>query len=162
MAKRGRKKLPTNILKIRGSRQLEYRPKNEPVPKAGMPKPPKDLDGAALEHWFVVAQMLFEQGTLTLIDATVLAAYCDAYALYQQVKRECRIGRDEPVLMLKSKNGNMYLNPMIGLLKSTKNDMCRLAAEFGMSPSGRSSINVPKPKTKEQTKAQKWVDKNRA
>ena len=160
--KRGPKRKPTNILKLRGSRQVEYRPKNEPIPKQGMPKPPPDLDGAALEHWFFVAQMLYEQGTLTLIDATVLAAYCDSYALYQQVKRECKIGRDEPVLMLKAKTGNMYLNPMIALLKSTKSDMCRLAVEFGMSPTGRSSINVPKPVTKNETKAQKWVAKNKA
>ena len=160
MGKRGPKKTPTNILKLRGSRRADDRPKNEPQPERGMPKPPKDLDGLALEHWFSIAPMLHEQGTLTLIDATALAAFCDAFANYQQLKIECRVGRSKLVLMLKAKSGNMYPNPLFGMMKSARAEMCRLAAEFGMTPSGRTGINVPD-KVERRTSAQKWLAKQK-
>ena len=163
MGKRGPKKTPTNILKLRGSERAKDRPKNEPIPKQGMPQPPEFLGGEALAEWGRKAPLLYEQGTLTLIDDTALAAYCEAYALYVEALDECydvELGRTR--MLVKRANGDEVKNPVLLILNRARSQMIKLAAEFGMTPSGRTGINVPKPKTKKETKAQKWLLKNKA
>ena len=162
MGKRGPKKTPTNILKLRGSERAKDRQKNEPIPKQGMPKPPDWLDGEGLKEWFKWAQLLYDQGTLTLIDANVLAYYCEAHADFLYAKELCRTRGGKTAMVIKTTNGNMMTSPAYAIKRHAMALATKLAAELGMSPTGRTEINVPKPKTKEQTKAQKWVEKNKA
>ena len=163
MGKRGPKKIPTNILRLRGSRQVENRPKNEPIPKQGMPQPPEFLHGEALAEWGRKATMLYEQGTLTLIDDTALAAYCEVYALYVESVDDCYDAKLGTIIkLIKRANGDMVRNPVLMILNQAREQMIKMAAQFGMTPSGRTGINVPKPVTKKETKAQKWVAKNKA
>jgi len=161
MAKRGRPRTPTAILKLRGSKQLYTRPKNEPVPKEGMPKPPEWLNNEGLKEWNRKVKMLYEQGTLALIDDTVLGAYCDAYADFVYAQQLCQTKDGETMLVIKTTNGNLICSPAYAIKRSARTEMTRLAAEFGMSPSGRSSINIPKRKTQEESKAQKWINKQK-
>jgi len=160
MGKRGPKKTPTNILKLRGSRRAEDRPKNQPKPKQGMPKPPDFLQGKALEEWYRKAQMLYEQGTLTLIDDTALGAYCLAYGLMCEALELCQNKKTGKMnLIAKTVNGNFVQYPALGIYRTALRDMMKFAAEFGMTPTGRTGINIPEKQTKKQTSAQKWLAK---
>lgn len=155
MGKRGPKKLPTNILILRGSRRVEDRPKNEPKPRQGMPNPPEILKGEALDEWNRKAPLLYEQGTLTLIDNSALAAYCISWALMCAALKLC----EEDKLIETAKNGSPKKSPIVSILRGAYNDMVRLAAEFGMTPSGRANINVPIEHKDKLTEAQQWIAK---
>ena len=47
--------------------------------------------------------------------------------------------------MIKTTNGNAIQNPLVGTANKAATDMVRFAAEFGMTPSARSRINVTPP-----------------
>lgn len=162
MSKRGPKKTPTNILKLRGSQRANDRPKNEPKPKQGMPKPPELIKNSpkAMEEWYRKAQMLYEQGTLTMIDDTALGIYCLTYSLASEALEACKDqGTGKMKLINKTAKGNSIQNPALGIYRTALRDMMKFAAEFGMTPSGRTGINVPEKQTKKQTSAQKWLAK---
>jgi P27 family predicted phage terminase small subunit len=160
MGKRGPKKIPTNILKLRGSQRANDRPKNEPKPKQGMPEPPKFLQGNALEEWYRKAQLLYEQGTLTLIDDMALGAYCLAYGLMCEALELCRNTKTGKMnLIAKTVNGNYVQYPALGIYRTALKDMIRFAADLGMTPSGRTGINVAVVSNKKQTQAEKWLAK---
>lgn len=42
--------------------------------------------------------------------------------------------------VLKTKQGNLIQNPLIGVVNTARRDMQHLAAEFGLSPSARTQI----------------------
>lgn len=158
MGKRGPKKLPTNVLKIRGSRRVEDRPKNEPVPPLGMPKPPVWLKGEGLAEWKRKAPLLYEQGTLTLVDDTIFAAYCRTYELFVKTNKMMQ----KQKMVIERKNGSKMQNPLLVIMNQALERMAKLAAEFGMSASGRTGINVPKIPTPQQTDSQKWIEQQGA
>ena len=161
MGKRGPKKTPTNILRLRGSRRADDRPKNEPQPRRGMPEPPDYLQGEALAEWHRKAELLYEQGTLTLVDDTILAAYCLAYELMLVALEECRKeGQDKLKIITKTVNCNTIQFPALGVYRTALKDMIKFAAELGMTPSGRTGINVPD-KVERRTSAQKWLAKQK-
>jgi P27 family predicted phage terminase small subunit len=160
MGKRGPKKTPTNILKIRGSSLVKDRPKNEPIPVAGMPEPPEWVQGEALAEWNRKAPLLYEQGTLTLVDGNALGAYCVAHEIVYQALEGCRNKKTGKLgLIQKTTNGNITQSCLMALVKTGLRDMNRFAAELGMTAVGRTGINVPKPKTKRESKSQRWIAK---
>ena len=161
MGKRGPKKMPTNILKLRGSRRADDRPKNEPQPEQGIPAPPEFLQGKALEEWHRKAPMLYDQGTLTLIDDMTLAAYCLSYQLTCEALELCQNPTTKKMnLIAKTTNGNFIPYPALSIYKTALRDMVKFAAEFGMTPSARTGINVVDRKER-RTSAQKWLAKQK-
>ncbi|HUX80263.1 MAG TPA: phage terminase small subunit P27 family [Alphaproteobacteria bacterium] len=160
MGKRGPKRTLTHILEQRGSPRAKDRAKNEPKPKLGMPKPPEFLQGKALEEWYRKAQLLYDQGTLTLIDDTALGAYCLAYGLMCEALEICQNQETGKMkLIQETVNGNFVQYPALGIYRTALRDMVKFAAEFGMTPTGRTGINVPQQQTEKQTSAQKWLAK---
>jgi len=162
MGKRGPKKTPTNILKMRGSRLVETRPKNEPVPVKGIPEPPEFLRAVplAMEEWYRKVKLLSEQGTLGLIDDTMLGAYCLHYAIYcNTIEQVISEKQNTFNLLIKTKNENVIQSPIVGIMHRELMIIRQLAAEFGMTPSARSSINVTESPGKQKTQSQKWLEK---
>jgi P27 family predicted phage terminase small subunit len=160
MAKRGPKKLPTKILIDRGSRRVADRPKNEPKPTMGIPDPPDFIKPfpIAMEEWYRKVKLLQEQGTLAKIDDTMLGAYCLQYALMCDAAAKIHNAKDNGFNMLvKTKNKNIVQSPILGIMNQATIKVERLAAEFGMSPSARSSINVPERIKTKQTKSEQWM-----
>ena len=162
MAKRGRKRVPTNVLKLRGSKQLYTRPKNEPIPTEGMPEPPEWLDDIGRQEWFKWSELLYEQGTLSLVDANQLGAYCDAVSDFIHAKELSKTKEGKTVLLIKTVNGNLIISPAYSVKRTARAEMTRLGSLLGMDASSRSGINLPKPKDKSDTKAKRWMAKNGA
>jgi P27 family predicted phage terminase small subunit len=127
-----------------------------------MPKPPEWLEGEGLKEWFRWVKLLFDQGTLNLIDANVLGYYCDAHADFLFAKELCKTKGGKTSMVIKTTNGNLVTSPAYAIKRHARAEAARLAAELGMSPTGRTEINVPKSTTPKQSKAQKWVAKNGA
>jgi P27 family predicted phage terminase small subunit len=150
----GRKRLPTQILKLRGSKRLYDRPKNEPVPVMKKPKPPKWLKGDAKKVWDDKADLLFEQGTLTLVDDIVFALFCESYASYMKIYNQV----SKEGFTIEANNGKQVRHPLAGMLITARDAVNKIASEFGMSASSRSAINLPKPKPKEVNKAKQWIE----
>ena len=84
---------------------------------------------------------LAELGLLTRLDRGVLAAYCQAHALW--VEAVSSIGRYGT--MVKSPNGFPMQSPYVAVANKQVEIMVRIASELGMTPSARTRIRVGEP-----------------
>lgn len=132
---RGRKKTPTQTLKLRGSR-YRNRP-NEPQPKAEMPTMPGYLDEAAQELWAFLSPELFQAGILTNVDGAVLGALCQVVSRLHAA--ETLINQDGLII---DANGTPKAHPAVSIAAKCREHVQRLSAELGMTPAGRARLNV--------------------
>ena len=113
----------------------------EPRPTTKAPPCPGCLGDAARKEWQRLARELAELGLLTRIDRGLLAAYCQAHALWvEAVSSIERYGT-----MIKSPNGHPMQSPYVAVVNRQVEIMGRIAAEFGMTPSSRSRIRAGAP-----------------
>lgn len=93
-----------------------------------------------------MARELFDLGLLTRVDRAALAAYCSAYERWVQAESAlAKMAERDPLtsgLMVKTTNGNVIQNPLVGTANKAMLIMLRFAAEFGMTPAARASIEV--------------------
>jgi P27 family predicted phage terminase small subunit len=102
------------------------------------PSCPSCLGEEARKEWRRLARELAELGLLTSIDRGLLAAYCQAHALWvEAVSSIQRYGT-----MVKSPNGYPMQSPYVAVANKQVDIMVRIAAEFGMTPSSRTRIRV--------------------
>ena len=80
-------------------------------------------------------------GLLTGLDRNLLAAYCQAHALWTEAI--AALGRYGT--MVKSPNGYPMQSPYVAVANRQVEIMVRIAAEFGMTPSSRSRIRAGAP-----------------
>jgi phage terminase small subunit len=113
MGRRGTKPKPTTLKLLAGVHPYRVNG-SEPIAPAGIPDPPGYLDGRALELWQELAPMLASMGVLTLADRHALALLCDSYSRWREKPADDR----------------------------RRTEFRRLLAEFGLTPSSRSSIKV--------------------
>lgn len=148
MGKRGPKRKPTSQLEAAGRDPKRRRPKNEPKPpsRSKKPKPPPWLSAGGRVEWNRLAQTLYDIGTLTIVDENLFAAYCEAAAQYRQASLDLQAMAKEDKIthggVIKTHGGNFIQNPMVGLVNTLRRDMLKLAAEFGLSPASRASIEL--------------------
>jgi len=114
--------------------------KNEPMPEAAIPEPPKHLSGAALAEWERIAPELFALGLLTRLDRAALGCYCASYARWQEAEEQLA----ESGLLVKSANGNIVRNPLEQIASQTMQICVKFASEFGFSPASRSKVTAKK------------------
>jgi P27 family predicted phage terminase small subunit len=139
---RGRKPLPSNVVRLRGNPGKRRRNDAEPRPESRVPPCPACLGDEARKEWKRLSKELAELGLLTGLDRGLLAAYCQAHALW--VEAVSSIGRYGT--MIKSPNGFPMQSPYVAVA----NKQVDIAAEFGMTPSSRTRIRVGE-KTPEDT-----------
>jgi len=93
-----------------------------------------------------VADTLYSLGTLAQIDQTMLAAYCTAYAHWRRAEEDLeKMAQSDATThaaIIRTKQGNLIQNPMVGIANTARREMQRLAAEFGLSPSARTQIEA--------------------
>jgi P27 family predicted phage terminase small subunit len=89
---RGRTSKPTALKSLQGNaghRSKADRAGKEPAPPAGAPEPPAHLDARAKRKWYeILGVMMQVAGWVTLMDGDVLAAYCSAYARWQEAETQ--------------------------------------------------------------------------
>jgi P27 family predicted phage terminase small subunit len=144
--KRGRPAVPNVIRLATGNAGRRPINQNEPKPPPARPDPPEHLGDIAKAEWRRAVDQLFGCGLMTALDTPMLMAYCDAFGRYVEASRTMEeLARADPVtrgVVVRTANGNPIMNPVLCTLRSSRGDMARFAAEFGMSPASRSRINV--------------------
>lgn len=142
---RGRKPKPTAVKELAGNPGKRKLNKNEPKPDVEIPPCPAHLTGVAKEEWERVTIQLQAMGVIAEIDRAVLAAYCTAYKDYVNAEKE--LEKEGDVIFYES--GNAAQNPRVGIKNKAIEKMVKIAAEFGMTPSSRSRLEVDPPQGKD-------------
>ena len=155
----GRKATPTKLKLLKGNPGKRRINEDEPKPPSTIPKAPKHLCKDAKKEWKRVCKTLHTIGVLTEVDRAVLAAYCTAYALWERswraINEMSASGKLGAGLMIKTTNGNMIQNPLVGTANKAAGDMVRFASELGMTPAARTKIKAG---PGEKTGADKYFD----
>jgi P27 family predicted phage terminase small subunit len=140
-----------------GNRQ--HRPVNElePKPPSDKPAPPSwlsdpgpdgrpPLKGYALAEWHRLADTLHAIGTLTAVDQSMFAIYCEAFGRWRVAVDDLdAMAAQDPTthgVVLRTRDGNMIQNPLVGAVNVLRRDVQRLAVEFGLTPSARTQIQA--------------------
>jgi P27 family predicted phage terminase small subunit len=153
---RGRKPKPIELRVLHGdARERAYH--EQPQPRRVLPRCPEHLQGEAAKCWHRLARELFDAGLLTTIDKDALASYCTAYARWR--KAEEMLAQSGEIIVTKKildsdgnviGGGNVIQNPWLAVANRALEQMSKLAAEFGMTPSSRSRVKAEISAAKEQ------------
>ncbi|BCJ86463.1 phage terminase small subunit P27 family [Effusibacillus dendaii] len=158
----GRKAQPIALQLLKGNKnrltkqEIEHRQSIEEKlkPKKDAVKPPVWLNDVAKKEFKRIAKELMELDLITNVDINALAAYCDAYSDYV----ECtKIIQDEGLMVEytnKAAETNKVPHPLLTKKKQLHEQMKSLATEFGLTPSSRAKLAMPKldekPKSEEE------------
>ena len=146
----GRKPLPANVHKLRGTRSRAAA-SGDPVKPSGGTTCPAWLDSRARQEWRRIAPELRRVGLLTRVDRSTLGAYCSAVSRWAQA--EDQIAREGATF--RTPNGYCQKHPAVTIAKESMELIRRLAAEFGLSPSARQRIHAS-PEGKEKKGAGRY------
>ena len=140
---------PTRLKILAGAQPCRIN-RNEPKPEAGSTPCPDYLDDVARDCWHRMTGQLDAMGLLTRADGEALALYCSTYS--QWMKARSRLEEEGMLVITKttvetSKRTTTRevskINPMVSVVAECQRQMVRLLTQFGMTPSSRSSLNVP-------------------
>lgn len=155
----GRKAKPVKLHVVNGNKaklskaELEARAAKEARLKVGTDavRPPGWLSKEGKKEFRRLAKELKAVDLISNLDVDMLAAYCDAYAKYQ----ECTeiIATDGLQVPYTNKAGETNLIPHQLLTKKKQlfDQMKYIAAEFGLTPSARAKLAIPREEEKEET-----------
>ena len=136
MATRGRKPTPTAIKELEGNPGKRPLNSNEPKPDTTAPKCPKWLEPEAKKEWKRLSIEMERIGILTKVDMAAFAAYCQAYARWQEAEKF--ITEHGPIV--RPPSGYWQTVPQVSIAQTYMKIMEKLAEQFGLTPSSRSRI----------------------
>lgn len=133
-----RPRKPTHQKKLQGTYRKDRALRNEMPVVAGTPVAPRWLDAEARAEWDRVVPALQSLGVLSVVDAGRLADYCTAHSLaIEATKIYQREGT-----VVDSPQG-VKQHPAVAIAAQARAQARQLAADFGLTPSGRSRVSVP-------------------
>ena len=157
---RGRKPLPTHLKLVKGNPGRRPVNESEPTPVLAIPPVPPELCDDGKLEWGRICGELYSLNLLSHLDRGALTALCDAWGAWVRGRRALeKMAAKDPVfggMVIKTKDGNMIQNPLIGLVNKARADYVRFAAEFGMTPSARARVNGGPQKSQNQDPAAKF------
>lgn len=118
-----------------GKRALNHA---EPRPRVVLPRPPEHLSDDEKEKWKLIVRELHPLGLVTTIDKDALAMYCVIFVRWKKAERMVR----EKGEIIKTAAGNIIQNPYLSIANRALDQLNKLGAEFGMTPSSRSRVKV--------------------
>ncbi|AEH46782.1 phage terminase small subunit P27 family [Parageobacillus thermoglucosidasius] len=159
----GRKAMPIQLHLLQGNKsrltkkEIEQRMEAEErlKPKADKVKPPSWLDPLAKKEFKRIVSELSELGLITNVDIVALATYCDAYSDYVKCTK---LIQEEGMMVEytnKAAETNKVPHPLLTKKKQLFEQMKAVASEFGLSPSARAKLAMPKKEEKEPTPEEK-------
>ncbi len=115
-----------------------------PFYEKGIPEPPPELIGEALDEWERIAPVIFAQGMLTECDKAVMAVYCNAYASWRSALRSLNQMRERDKSgmegnLIRGQNG-LTSNPINRVVRECENRLLAAAQELGMTPVSRQRL----------------------
>tara|TARA_R100000664_G_scaffold15934_1_gene24630 strand:+ start:948 stop:1424 length:477 start_codon:yes stop_codon:yes gene_type:complete len=143
----GRKKIPTEIKKARGtlrkSRELENPMEVKKV--EALPVAPKWLSKIGKEQFDIVVNQLSVLGMLYEVDLKLIEAYSNSMALHIESEQELRkVGR---IQIYRNDDGDIkhaQITPLQTISKQALESALKIATQFGLTPSARTKISAPK------------------
>jgi P27 family predicted phage terminase small subunit len=144
MAKVGRKRKPTALKLIEGN--PGKRPINEAEPEPDRifnPDPPEGLNRFEVLKWRELTAQLSHARILTVLDLDAIEIYCREWCALQEAVADV----NERGKLLRLQSGGTMWNPSWTQLKHSQSVCRSIMAEFGMTPSSRSSLVVQADKT---------------
>ncbi len=120
-----------------GKRRLNEREPQLPIPTE-LPQPPMPLSRVARKEWVRTGGLLLRSRVLTEADLTAFAAYCVVYGRW--VEAEGNVRRRGLMVPAKPRSRNLVQNPFLSIANKSLQQMLRLWAEFGLTPSSRTRI----------------------
>lgn len=146
MGKRGPKKTPTAILKLRGTKIGEFERKGE-VQATGLPQMPQRIydDELAAQCWQFVVPQLTAIGCAKEVDTQPLERYCLTWARWARAVDEIRANGETDTRI--STNGDSYevVRPIVRIENILAGQLNKLEAEFGIGAASRAGLNVQTP-----------------
>lgn len=147
-SKPGPAKMPTRLKLATGEQRPSRVNRNEPLPQvsAAPPEVPKWLTRKiARATWRRLAPKLWERGVLTEWDLETFAVLCNLIAINREAEEQ--IGADLVIENeLETRIGTVYTkrvsNHAWPIYRDTTNQIRQLAAQFGLTPSGRAGIEL--------------------
>jgi len=138
IGKRGPKPKPTSLKLVEGARPSRVN-RREPKPEAPEAlEPPEWLGTVACAYWADLAPRMTRAGVLSSVDLHGLAVLCQALEVHQ---RAAEILAEEE-LVIQGKEG-VVLNKVVQALRDSAATIRAWSAEFGLTPSSRSTISLP-------------------
>lgn len=136
MAKRGRKPKPTELKILDGTRADRVN-RNAPEPIREPLECPDHLDDAARAEWDRLLPQLERMGVVSQTDSAVLALYCVTFSRWIEARTELlRLG-----LVIETDLGGCKANPAAGIVAKCEDQMAKLLAELGCTPSSRGRLD---------------------
>lgn len=146
---RGRKPKPTTLKKQQGNPGKRKLNNKEPKPEVAIPDCPPHLEGEAKKEWDRITKELHLMGLLSRADRAALVSYCTAWGDYVKA---CNNIEDEGEVIMGAKGG-YYQNPWVSIKNSAMDRMLKISAEFGMTPSSRTRLQVEAPTEEDDMQA---------
>lgn len=119
---------------------------DEPAPFEAPPEAPEWLSADARQEWNRVSDEAWRIGLLKRLDSIVLAAFCEAVAHMRRVEDLAQRAREgDPVghaILARSGNGALYESPISTAARAARREVGKLAAELGLTPSGRVGLRA--------------------
>jgi P27 family predicted phage terminase small subunit len=145
----GRRPLPTVVKELAGNPGKRALNKAEPKPARfrRVPQAPDFLTGLARKKWKELAAKMHRIGMLTEVDLDTLACYCIVYARWRAMEK--KLEKQGEVIL--TSNNNPIQNPYLAIANRSLEQMNKLAAEMGITPSSRSRVKAVPP-SEEQSK----------
>lgn len=153
---RGPKPKPIELRVLHGTAKRTIL-ESVPKPRRKLPRCPEFLTGEAELCWKRTAKELYDAGLLTVIDRDALAMYCKAYQRW--IEAEEIVAKRGLVVLTNVKKdddgniiggGNYIQNPYLAIANKAMEQMLKLEAEFGMTPSSRTRVKADLPKRQAQ------------
>lgn len=163
MGQRGPKRLPDNVLRMRGSRYVQNRATGDSVdPEIEIPGCPRHLLPEARKEWKRIAPELEQLGLIAMIDRTALAIYCQEWAWWvwhdEALQRAVKLAEEKRAafaadpanagqpwtggdgFQIPTPNGHLTYNPHWVARNKAAQALDRYLASFGLSPSARGRV----------------------
>ena len=144
MGSRGPARTPTQILSLRGSwlaKTREGEPKGDPA----VPHCPKWLRKEGKALWKEIVPQLAAMGVLARCDRNAIGRYCQVYAKWREAEEFLK--EHGTVYPEKDATGRVVVlreYPQVQQAMKLAEQLLRLEREFGLTPSARSNIVVPR------------------
>lgn len=139
MGRRGPPPTPTKLKILRGERRPSRINRNEPKPRADLPRFPAGLGKAAASVWRRIIRDYGHTGVLTAVDADALRAYCEAVARYEHA---ASLLEESGPLVRGARQGELVKNPLHQIVRDNADLLRQFARELGLTPSARTGLRA--------------------
>ena len=121
--------------------QLEAREAAEPRGCSDALEPPESLSEAAKKHWVRLVALYRELNVPILndLDSDILAAYCEAVAIYQEAEQKYQ-GQS----LVSYSEGKIVENPYLSIMTREGKNIAKYAEQLCLSPVGRARMGIAK------------------